>query len=63
MSNGRRALQLHVAAAIATTGVLALLHLVKAPAFDWWPLVAVGWGGPLAIHVALASGLFGPGDK
>ncbi len=63
MIDKRRALQLHVAAAILTTGVLALLNLVKGSAFDWWPLVAVAWGGPLAIHVVLASGLFGPGDK
>jgi hypothetical protein len=63
MNRRRFWLQLHVALAMATTGVLALLNLVKGPAFDWWPLVAVGWGGPLAVHVALASGLFGPGEK
>lgn len=63
MIDKRRALQLHVAAAILTTGVLALLNLVKGSAFDWWPLVAVAWGGPLAVHVVLASGLLGPGDK
>lgn len=63
MIDKRRALQLHVAAAILTTGVLALLNLVKGSAFDWWPLVAVGWGGPLAVHVVLGSGLLGPGDK
>lgn len=63
MRDKRFWLQAHVALAMATTGALALLHLVKAPAFEWWPLVAVGWGGPLAVHVALASGLFGPGEK
>lgn len=62
--NARRFwLQLHVAVAIGTTGALALLDLAKVANLDWWPLVAVFWGGPLAIHVALASGLFGPGEK
>jgi hypothetical protein len=55
-------LQLHVALATGTTGVLALLHLVTG-ALAWWPVLAVAWGAPLAIHVALASGLFGAGEK
>jgi hypothetical protein len=62
MNAKRLWLQIHIAFAISIVGVLALIHLVLGT-FAWWPLVAVGWGAPLAIHVALASGLFGPGEK
>jgi hypothetical protein len=56
-------LQAHIALAIGTIGVLALVNLVLGSVFAWWPLVAVAWGAPLAVHVALASGLFGSGEK
>jgi hypothetical protein len=60
--NKRLWLQVHVASAIALIGILALANLVTG-AVAWWPLLAVAWGAPLAIHVALASGLFGAGEK
>jgi hypothetical protein len=54
----RRGLRLHLLVALATTMVLIVVNFLTTPAYPWWMWVAVAWGAPLAVHVAIAMELF-----
>jgi Flp pilus assembly protein TadB len=55
----RRGLRLHVLVALLATMVLIVVNFLTTPGYPWWMWVAVAWGAPLAVHVAIAMELFG----
>ncbi len=55
----RRGLRLHVLAALLSIMALIVVNVLTTPGYPWWMWVAVAWGGPLAVHVAIAMELFG----
>ena len=54
----RRGLRLHLLVALTTTMVLIVVNFFTTPSYPWWMWVAVAWGAPLAVHVAIAMELF-----
>jgi uncharacterized membrane protein YdbT with pleckstrin-like domain len=54
----RRGLRLHLLLALTTTMVLIVVNVLTTPSYPWWMWVAVAWGAPLAVHVAIAMDLF-----
>ncbi len=54
----RRGLRLHLLVALTTTMVLIVVNFLTTPSYPWWMWVAVAWGAPLAVHVAIAMELF-----
>ena len=53
-----RGIRLHVMVALLVTMMLIVVNYLTTPHYPWWMWVAVAWGAPLAVHVALASGIF-----
>ena len=53
----RRGLRLHLLVALTTTMVLIVVNFLTTPSYPWWMWVAVAWGAPLAVHVAIAMEL------
>jgi hypothetical protein len=49
---------LHLLVALTTTMVLIVVNFLTTPSYPWWMWVAVAWGAPLAVHVAIAMELF-----
>jgi hypothetical protein len=37
---------------------LIVVNFLTTPSYPWWMWVAVAWGAPLAIHVAIAMEIF-----
>ena len=54
----RRGLRLHVLIALLSTMALIVVNVLTTPSYPWWMWVAVAWGAPLAVHVAIAMELF-----
>jgi hypothetical protein len=54
----RRGLRLHVLVALLAIMVLIVVNFLTTPAYPWWMWVAVAWGAPLAVHVAIAMEIF-----
>jgi uncharacterized membrane protein YdbT with pleckstrin-like domain len=54
----RRGLRLHLLLALTTTMALIVVNVLTTPSYPWWMWVAVAWGAPLAVHVAIAMELF-----
>ncbi len=54
-----RGIRVHVMVALLTTMALIVVNYLTTPHYPWWMWVAVGWGAPLAVHVALAMEIFG----
>ena len=52
-------LRMHFTAWIVVTVVVGALNMVLGWNHPWFLLPLVGWGTPLAIHVAFVMGLFG----
>ena len=53
-----RGLRLHVLIALVTTMAMIVVNYLTTPAYPWWMWVAVAWGAPLAVHVAIAMEIF-----
>jgi hypothetical protein len=54
----RRGLRLHLMIALLAIMALIVVNLLTTPNYPWWMWVAVAWGAPLAVHVAIAMDLF-----
>jgi uncharacterized membrane protein YdbT with pleckstrin-like domain len=53
-----RGIRVHVLIALVTTMILIVVNYLTTPAYPWWMWVAVAWGAPLAVHVAIAMEIF-----
>jgi len=53
-----RGIRIHVMIALVSTMVLIVVNYLTTPAYPWWMWVAVAWGAPLAVHVAIAMEIF-----
>ena len=54
----RRGLRLHLLVALVSTMALIVVNFLTTPSYPGWMWVAVAWGAPLAIHVAIAMEIF-----
>lgn len=56
-----RMFRLHLAGYAIVSLILAVVNLLATPGNWWFVLFMVGWGAPLAVHVAHVMGWFDGG--